>query len=210
MYHVPHFKANENAEVMAFMKAHPFVTICGIDKNNLPVATHIPVLIVERDEKLYLQAHIMRKQDHHIAFESNGNVLVIFQGANAYVSSSWYHNDDRGSTWNYQAVHAKGVLRFLSEKDLYDLLTHLTAHFEKDPDSSSQVKNLPDEYMQSNMKAIIALEIEVTDLQHVFKMSQNRNKQSYHNVIEELEKGDLAARTVAEEMKKNADKISDK
>ena len=61
MYHVPHFKANENAEVMAFMKAHPFVTICGIDKNNLPVATHIPVLIVERDEKLYLQAHIMRK-----------------------------------------------------------------------------------------------------------------------------------------------------
>jgi transcriptional regulator len=104
MYHVPYFKANEQAEVMAFMKAHPFVTICGIDKNNLPVATHIPVLIEERGDKLYLQAHIMRKQDHHNAFENNGNVLVIFQGANAYVSSSWYHDDDRGSTWNYQAV----------------------------------------------------------------------------------------------------------
>lgn len=208
MYHVPYFKANENAEVMAFMKAHPFVTICGIDKNNLPVATHVPVLIVERDDKLYLQAHIMRKQDHHIAFENNGHVLVIFQGANAYVSSSWYQDDDRGSTWNYQAVHAKGILRFLSEKELYELLTNLTAHFEKDPDSSSQVKNLPDEYMQSNMKAIVALEIEVNDLQHVFKMSQNRNKQSYHNIIGELEQGDLAAKTVAEEMKKNANKIS--
>ena len=209
MYHVPYFKANENSEVLAFMKAHPFVTICGIDKNNLPVATHVPVLMVERDEKLYLQAHIMRKQDHHLAFENNANVLVIFQGANAYVSSSWYHNDDRGSTWNYQAVHAKGQLRFLSEQELFELLTKLTAHFEKDPDSASQVKNLPDEYMKTNMKAIVALEIEITDLQHVFKMSQNRNKKSYHNIVEQLEKGDLASITVAEEMKKNSHQIPD-
>jgi hypothetical protein len=40
-------------------------------------------------------------------------------------------------------------------------------------------------------------------------MSQNRNKQSYHNIIGELEQGDLAAKTVAEEMKKNANKIAD-
>lgn len=209
MYHVPYFKANENSEVLAFMKAHPFVTICGIDKNNLPVATHIPVLIVEREGKIFLQAHIMRKQDHHLAFENNPNVLVIFQGANAYVSSSWYHNDDRGSTWNYQAVHAKGLLRFLTEQELYDLLTNLTAHFEKDPDSTSQVKNLPEDYMKTNMKAIVALEIEVSDLQHVFKMSQNRNKKSYHNIVEQLEKGDLASITVAEEMKKNSHQIPD-
>jgi transcriptional regulator len=209
MYHVPYFKANENSEVLAFMKAHPFVTICGIDKNNLPVATHIPVLIEEREGKLFLQAHIMRKQDHHLAFEGNSNVLVIFQGANAYVSSSWYHNDDRGSTWNYQAVHAKGQLRFLSEDELLNLLSNLTAHFEKDPDSPSQVKNLTDDYMKSNMKAIIALEIEVTDLQHVFKMSQNRNKKSYHNIVDQLEKGDLASITVAEEMKKSSHQIPD-
>jgi transcriptional regulator len=209
MYHVPYFKATEQAEVLAFMNAHPFVTICGIDKDNLPVATHVPVLIVERNEKLFLQAHIMRKQDHHLAFENNANVLVIFQGANAYVSSSWYHNDDRGSTWNYQAVHAKGPLRFLSEQELLDLLTNLTAHFEKDPNSPSQVKNLSDDYMKSNMKAIIALEIEVTDLQHVFKMSQNRNKKSFHNIVEQLEKGDLASITVAEEMKKSSHQIPD-
>jgi transcriptional regulator len=209
MYNAPYFKASEQAEVLAFMKAHPFVTICGIDKNNLPVATHVPVLLVERDEKLFLQAHIMRKQDHHQAFENNAHVLVIFQGANAYVSSSWYHNDDRGSTWNYQAVHAKGNLRFLSEQELFELLTNLTAHFEKDANSPSQVKNLSDEYMQTNMKAIVALEIEVTDLQHVFKMSQNRNKKSYHNIVEELEKGDLASIIVAEEMKKNPTQMND-
>lgn len=209
MYNIPYFKASEDGEVLAFMKAHPFVTICGIDNNNFPVATHVPVLIVERDGKCFLQAHIMRKQDHHIAFENNPNVLVVFQGANAYVSSSWYDQDQRGSTWNYQAVHAKGVLRFLSDAELFELLSNLTAHFEKDPDSPSQVKNQTDEYMQSNMKAIVALEIEIMDLQHVFKMSQNRNKKSFHNIIEELEKGDLAAIIVAEEMKKQSPQIND-
>ncbi len=209
MYNVSYFKASEDSEVLAFMKAHPFVTICGLDKNSFPVATHVPVLIMERAGKCFLQAHIMRKQDHHLAFIENPNVLVIFQGANAYVSSSWYDNDDRGSTWNYQAVHAKGVLRFLSELELFELLSNLTAHFEKDPDSRSQVKHLSQDYMQSNMKAIIALEIEILDLQHVFKMSQNRNKKSYHNIIEELEKGDLASIIVAEEMKKFTPQIND-
>jgi transcriptional regulator len=209
MYHVPYFKANDQSEVLAFMKAHPFVTICGVDQNHLPVATHVPILIVEREEKLYFQAHIMRKQDHHLAFENNAQVLVIFQGANAYVSSSWYHNDDRGSTWNYQAVHAKGQLRFLTEQELFELLTNLTAYFEKDPDSPSQVKNLSDDYMKSNMKAIVAFEIEVTDLQHVFKMSQNRNQKSYQQIVEQLEKGDLEAIRVAAEMKKNSSQIPD-
>ncbi len=209
MYNIEHFKASGEQEVLAFMKAHPFVTICGIDKNNLPVATHVPVLISEREGKFFLQAHIMRKQDHHIAFELNANVLVIFQGANAYVSSSWYVDDDRGSTWNYQAVHAKGVLRFLTDNELLDLLTNLTAHFEKDPNSSSQVKNLNDDYMKTNMKAIVAFEIAVTDLQHVFKMSQNRNKKSYHQIIEKLEEGDPSANLVAEEMKKSKNKFTD-
>ncbi|HQR94949.1 MAG: hypothetical protein B7X72_07750 [Sphingobacteriia bacterium 39-39-8] len=59
------------------------------------------------------------------------------------------------------------------------------------------------------MKAIVALEIEIKELQHVFKMSQNRNKKSYQNIIEELEKGDVASIIVAEEMKKNPPQITD-
>ena len=70
MYHIPHFKANNHQEVLDFMQAHPFVTICGVDANGLPVATHIPVLIQVTGEKITISGHIMRKQDHTIAFES--------------------------------------------------------------------------------------------------------------------------------------------
>jgi len=64
MYNLSHFKAENYNEVLAFIHAHPFITLCGCDKDNKPVATHIPVLIEEREEKIFLQAHVMRKQKH--------------------------------------------------------------------------------------------------------------------------------------------------
>ncbi len=69
MYNLPHFKADNQADVIAFMYAHPFITLCCVDAKGHPVATHIPVLFEEREGVLYLQAHIMRKQEHTLAME---------------------------------------------------------------------------------------------------------------------------------------------
>ncbi|MFZ9221399.1 MAG: FMN-binding negative transcriptional regulator, partial [Sediminibacterium sp.] len=64
MYNISYFKANNHEEIIAFMHANPFVTICGVDANGLPVATHIPILIKQEADKIILSGHIMRKQDH--------------------------------------------------------------------------------------------------------------------------------------------------
>jgi transcriptional regulator len=125
MYNIPYFKADNYKQVFAFMHAHPFIILCGCDVDNSPVATHIPVLIEERDEKIFLKAHVMRKQKHAVAFEHNQNVLAIFSGAHTYVSASWYHKKEVASTWNYQAVHAKGTLHWKDENFLHELLTSL-------------------------------------------------------------------------------------
>lgn len=186
MYNIPYFKANNKEQVLAFMFAHPFITLCGVDKHNHPVATHIPVILEERDGKIYLLAHIMRKQDHAIAFGNNPNVLAIFTGNSAYVSASWYSRPNIASTWNYRAVHAKGIVRFMDDEGLYNLLIKLTNHFEGDENSLAAVKNLSAEYVKSNMKAIVGLEIEITDIQHVFKLSQNRDEASKQNIKTKL------------------------
>ncbi|WP_425289701.1 FMN-binding negative transcriptional regulator, partial [Shewanella algae] len=55
MYNIPCFKANEDAEVLAFMKAHPFIILCGVDESGSPIATHIPVLFAEKEGKLWLR-----------------------------------------------------------------------------------------------------------------------------------------------------------
>lgn len=90
MYNIPYFKANDDAEVLAFMKAHPFIILCGVDESGSPVATHIPVLFAEKEGKLWLRAHIMRKQDHTVAFEKNNQVLAIFHGPHTYISAKNY------------------------------------------------------------------------------------------------------------------------
>src|SRR5580704_18498450 len=98
MYNIPYFKASDEKDVMAFMQSHPFVVLCGSDKNGKPVATHIPVLFEERGGKLFLLGHSMRKQSHTLAFAENAKVLAIFFGPHTYVSASWYENEKTAST----------------------------------------------------------------------------------------------------------------
>jgi transcriptional regulator len=202
MYNISYFKANNHEEIIAFMHANPFVTICGVDANGLPVPTHIPILIKQEADKIILSGHIMRKQDHSNAFEINNNVLVIFSAPSAFVSASWYKEKGIASTWNYQTVHAIGKMEMKDDAHLYQLLTDLTMHFEKDPNAPTQVKNLDPEYVQQNMKAIVSFDIEVTELKNVFKLSQNRDEESHQNIQKELSKGDAACQYMAAAMKR--------
>lgn len=202
MYDISYFKASNHQEVLDFMQANPFVTICGVDKNGLPVATHIPILMKEVDQAIVLSGHIMRKQDHTNAFEINPNVLVIFSAPSSFVSASWYSNPGQASTWNYQTVHAIGKMKMQDQEHLHALLTALTAKFETDVDASSQVKNLDPMYMHQNMKAIVSFEIKVEALKHVFKLSQNRDEVSHQNIQNELNKGDAACKYMAAAMKR--------
>ena len=188
MYDISYFKANNNQEVLDFMHANPFVTICGVDANGLPIAAQIPILIKQVEDKLFISGHIMRKQDHTNAFELNKNVLVIFSAPSAFVSASWYQQKGIASTWNYQTVHAVGKMEMKNEDHLHALLSELTAHFEKDPNAPTQVKNLDPNYMKQNMKAIVSFDIEVTELKNVFKLSQNRDEASHANIQNELNK----------------------
>ena len=201
MYDLKHFKANNPAAVIAFMHQNPFILLCGVNENHQPVATHIPVLIEERNAKIFLLAHIMRKQLHTIAFEKNANVLAIFSAAHTYVSATNYEQQNTASTWNYQAVHASGTIHFLQEDELYNVLVKLTEKFEGNPNSVAFVQNMDEQYVKDLMKAIVAFEVELTNIEHVFKLSQNKDKATRERIINTLEQTNNAgANEMAEAM----------
>lgn len=204
MYSLPYFKEKDQGLVKEFMHQHPFITLCGSDKTGNPVATHVPVLFREENGQLYLRGHIMKKTDHHLAFLENPNVLALFTGANTYVSASWYSNPLSGSTWNYMTVHVKGQIRFLEEAALSVLLRDLTAHFENNDNSPALFEKLPAEYISQMIKAIVAFEIEVQEMDNVFKLSQNRDEQSFHAIIKKLEQQGGDGSIIAGEMSKRA------
>lgn len=151
----------------------------------------------------------MRQTDHHKALAQNNNVLCLFTGGHAYVSASWYSNAQIASTWNYMSVQAKGIIRFLEDDDLHHILKSTTEHFENSPASPAAYDNLPTDYIQRLSKAIIGFEIEVTAIEHTFKLSQNRDKESFHNIMAQLQQGDGNAKEIADEMQKRTTHLFD-
>jgi transcriptional regulator len=203
MYHVPYFKANNKEEILAFMQQHPFAIICGISPLCKPVATHIPVLLEERNGVLYIQGHLMRKQEHTIAFEENNNVLTIFNGPSSYISANLYQPQNVASTYNYQAVHASGTMHFFDGEQLIELLEKLTNFFEKDTNSVAAVKNMDAAYVQQHSKAIVGFEITITDIQHIFKLSQNKDHATQQRVQQFLQQGNEQQQQLAKAMDNN-------
>ncbi|HEY6954031.1 MAG TPA: FMN-binding negative transcriptional regulator [Flavisolibacter sp.] len=208
MYDLPYFKEQDDEVVKKFIHDHPFAFIAGCDAQNKPVATQIPVFLEHEDGKLLLRGHIMKNTDHHRAFLANSNVLAVFTGAHTYVSATWYSDPDTASTWNYMSVHAKGIIRFLDDDALAGVLRKTSLHFENyNKESTTVFDNLSEDYTQRLMKAIVAFEIEVLELDNVFKLSQNRDAESYKNIKHRLMRQGGSASVIAEEMEKRTGQL---
>lgn len=203
MYHFSYFKEKDKRIIVDFIEANPFAFMTGSFLSGSQVATQIPVLLEERDGELYLQGHIMRNTDHHKAFVENPNALLVFTGPSCYVSASWYSNPQIGSTWNYMSVHVAGQIRFMTNEELVAFMRKLTLKFEKgNNESLTFYDNLPDNFLNKMMPAIVGVEIMAEKLDNTFKLSQNRDEKSYENIIMKLEEQGGSSALVAGEMRK--------
>jgi transcriptional regulator len=208
MYDLPYHKENYPQIIKGFVDQYPFAFLTGCDSENKPLATQLPLFIEERNGKKILRGHIMKNTDHHKAFLHNNNVLAVFTGHHTYVSGTWYSNPYIPSTWNYMSVHAKGTIKFLGDDQLEDILRKTSLHFENSNEMSTTVfDNLPAQFIQKAMPFIVAFEIEITAMDTVFKLSQDRDYESYQNIIEKLRQQDEAGRIIATEMEKRIGKV---
>lgn len=212
MYNYPHYKEQDLEKVISFMKENSFVTLIGCNAEKRIEVTQIPVLVEVQNEKIMLSGHIARKSDHHKAFEENPDVLALFAGPHAYISGSWYTgNPHQASTWNYISVYARGQVKFKGEDFLKEFLRKLSLHFERGDTSSTTVyDNLPPDYIEKLIKAVIAFEIEVSELDNVYKLSQNRDEKSYDNIVTELKNIDGDAKKIGGQMEERKSQVFQK
>lgn len=186
MYKVSYYTEQDRKTILHFIKQHDFAFVTGIGAE-YPVATQLPLEIIEKGDQLFFSGHLMRKTDHHLAFEKNKEVLVVFHSPHAYIDANWYTEPAGGSTVNYMSVHAKGIISFLDEAGTRAAVEEVTnRHIGKG--TAASFENLSEEYIASMLKAIVGFRIEVTGLQNVFKLSQNRTAIDRANIIDQLEK----------------------
>jgi transcriptional regulator len=207
MYVPKHFDASDVAWCHALIRREPFAILVGVDSAGAPFATHLPVLLDESPAPLgTLLGHVARPNPQWRLFTRDRRVLVVFPGAHAYVSPSWYGTHPSVPTWNYVAVHAYGVPRVIDDAGrVRALLDRLVRTFEDGRPAPWRMDSLPDPYVEGMMRGIVAFEIPIDRLEGKAKLSQNRSASDQARVRLALgADGDPLARAVAALMAERA------
>ena len=194
------YREEDRTTIVEFLKKNEFATLILHDGER-PVASHLLVEVMETEEGLVVNSHMSRANPLWKSFESNPEVLIIFQGPHTYISPTWY-NHINVPTWNYQAVHIYGSPRLIADHDeTFQLLKRLVDRHEAG--SHYKLETLPRDFVDKEIRGVMAFQIQVTRIEANYKLSQNRNDEDYWNIVSNLEKReDELSDGVAEAMRR--------
>jgi transcriptional regulator len=177
MYQPPYFREERLGVLHDLIGTHPLATLVTVEKGR-PDANHIPMLIDRDRGRLgVLRAHVAR--GNALARGHGGPALAIFQGPESYVTPSWYATKREAGkvvpTWNYVVVHAHGLLTVIDDPAwIREQIEALTRAQEDGRAEPWHVTDAPADFVASQVKAIVGIEIEIATLEGKWKVSQNR------------------------------------
>jgi len=201
MYIADRYANTDQQDIEQFIAKNSFGILVNQTDGKL-WATHIPLELEINDKgQQVLCGHISKENNQWKGFADSDQVLAIFSGPHAYISSSWY-DFENVPTWNYSAVHVYGTARIMEGGELVAHLTKLVDKYEAASENPVSVAGFSKKTMMQ-ARGIVGFEIVVSDIQAVRKLSQNRDEKNFHSIISELEKtGNPDAVAVAQDMKK--------
>lgn len=200
MYIPKYFQVTNVDEIYNFIQQNAFGTIVTTEEGK-PIATHLPLGFTKEGDDYYITGHMAYANPQWKTFEgANENVLVMYQGPHAYISSSWYEHENV-PTWNYQAVHVYGTAHIMSEQELEEDLIALLQKYEHHREQAVLWETLSPQ-TKKQIKGIVGFKIKIEEVQAAYKLSQNRNEEDYDRIIDKLnEEDDVHAHQIAEVMK---------
>lgn len=190
----------DQKQIIEFIRRFSFGTIITA-KDNLPIATHLPFLVVQNNNEIILKSHFAKANGQWKDIEK-GNVLAIFSEPHAYISPKNYDKELNVPTWNYISVHAYGQGKIITEtQQVSELLERTIETYELE--YKQQWNRLPQDYKLKMANGIVAFEISITELQAKEKLSQNKKENEQKNIIDSLSSSKNTNETlIADYMKK--------
>jgi transcriptional regulator len=170
--------------VQEFLRENAFGILIS-EGNQVPFASHIPLELHSPDKgSPILEGHLSNSNPQTQALKSGMEVLCIFNGPHAYISSSWYQEEEV-PTWDYMAVHVRGTLQILSEAALLASLHRLVDKYEADSDHPVSLHDMSEKTMRQ-IRGITGFTISISKVEAAFKLSQGREA-DHPRIIRELE-----------------------
>ena len=195
MHPNPAFRGTPEDENLRFAAAKGFGMLC-VNGTAGPLAAHVPFVMAGAR---VVEVHLARS--NAIArTELPAPALLAVQGPDAYISPDWYGVPDQVPTWNYVAVHLRGVLHPMEPEGLEPQVDALSAEFEgriagKRPWTKHK---MGEGVMARMMRGILPFRLEVTDIDGTWKLNQNKGPEARAGVIAALEaQGGMAAEIAA-------------
>ena len=191
--YIPKFNEETRLDVMhALIESQPLATLVTMSSSGL-IATHLP-MVFARTEGPHgtLRGHLSRANTQWRDLNVSLEALAIFAGAHHYISPNWYPEKAEDGkvvpTWNYAVVHAYGPLKII--EDPAWLRSHLNALVTQHESSFStpwKITDAPADYIASQIKGIVGLELPITRIEGKWKVSQNKSERTLLAVEQGLE-----------------------
>ena len=190
MHPTPVFHWDTHSELVAFVTARAFATVCATIDGAL-VAAQVPVLIDASGTQLAL--HLSRANP--LARALPQQVLVLVAGADAYVSPDWYDEPHQVPTWNYVSVEIRGELVGTDDARLVEILRRQSTMFEariagKPPWTLDQ---MPAATLAAKLKGIVGATLQIASINGTRKLSQNKTDADRAGIVTALNASPRAA-----------------
>ena len=190
MYIPASFSETDQQVLSELILKHPLGLLVTAGTSGL-LASPIPFLYRIKDGKPTLVAHLAKANSHWKDLVALKECLVVFQGAENYVTPGWYPSKQTTHkvvpTWNYEMVQVKGTPMVIDSTDwLRNQVGEVTSSMEQKRKSPWKVTDAPIDFIESQLKAIVGLEIEITEIKGKWKMSQNRTFEDAQGVVRGL------------------------
>jgi len=181
------FRVDDIAQMHALMRARPFAALVSAGALGL-YASHLPTVLKHEGPYGLIECHLARANPHCKELGEVGEALMIFQGAEGYVTPNWYPSKAQTGkvvpTWNYAVVHAYGRLEVMNDAEwLRRHVSELTAQQEKGESKPWAVTDAPKTFVDTMLRGIVGFRFDITRLEGKWKMSQNREMQDRAGVV---------------------------
>lgn len=203
MYTPPAYEERDRHKLHAWMRDWSFATLVTHGQQGLQ-ATHLPFLLDPlRGPHGTLISHLARRNPQAADIQAGAQAMVLFQGPHAFISPSWYRNQQTFPTWNYAAIHAHGQAAAIEDpQHIRAILTRTVQTYDTPLGGEWTFEAMPEDLILPRLSAIIALEIPIARLEGKVKLNQDKSPEDRAGVLAALEnRRDPGSRGVARMMR---------
>ncbi|MEU5404381.1 FMN-binding negative transcriptional regulator [Streptomyces sp. NPDC005963] len=193
--YVPNFyrESDTSSRMADLIRDNPLaLAVANGSPEKAPFATHLPAIFDPETSDDWsgelpgatLLGHMNRANPHWAALETGGVLLLTFTGPHSYVSPTVYGVTPAAPTWNFTAVHVRGVVEKIdSMEETLNVVQATVSAFEGAfGDGWDMTESL--DYFRKIAPAVGAFRLKVTGAEGMFKLSQEQPSEVRERVRE--------------------------